>query len=157
MDRCHYCQLKEFEKYILAPVTITNDLDESYIDPNFMFIQRCIASEGVDYVSDEFRSGCECASGADCAIGCSDQADSQGVGHGIAYDRFGYLRDEILLNGTPIYECHDDCACDRWCPNKVINRGRTIPLDIFRTEGRGWGKSGERLLRQSLLYAQAQQ
>lgn len=39
-----------------------------------------------------------------------------------------------------IYECHSGCACSAECPNRVVERGRRIPLQIFRTEGRGWGE-----------------
>ncbi|KAG6105625.1 Histone-lysine N-methyltransferase, H3 lysine-9 specific dim-5 [Claviceps sp. LM219 group G6] len=39
----------------------------------------------------------------------------------------------------PIYECHQGCCCTRDCPNRVVERGRTVPLQIFRTDDRGWG------------------
>ena len=51
----------------------------------------------------------------------------------------GLLRSRILLSGEPIYECHNGCACSLQCPNRVVERGRTVPLQIFRTEDRGWG------------------
>ncbi|KAG5953538.1 Histone-lysine N-methyltransferase, H3 lysine-9 specific dim-5 [Claviceps arundinis] len=37
----------------------------------------------------------------------------------------------------PIYECHQGCCCTRDCPNRVVERGRTVPLQIFRTDDRG--------------------
>lgn len=51
----------------------------------------------------------------------------------------GLLRSRILHSREPIYECHEGCNCSLKCPNRVVERGRTVPLQIFRTEDRGWG------------------
>jgi histone-lysine N-methyltransferase SUV39H len=51
----------------------------------------------------------------------------------------GMLRSRILQSREPIYECHTGCSCSARCPNRVVERGRTVPLQIFRTEDRGWG------------------
>lgn len=51
----------------------------------------------------------------------------------------GLLRDRVLQSQEPIYECHQGCACSKDCPNRVVERGRTVPLQIFRTKDRGWG------------------
>jgi [histone H3]-lysine9 N-trimethyltransferase SUV39H len=56
--------------------------------------------------------------------------------HGV---KAGLLRSKILQSREPIYECHEGCRCSRECPNRVVERGRTIPLQIFQTENRGWG------------------
>jgi histone-lysine N-methyltransferase SUV39H len=51
----------------------------------------------------------------------------------------GHLRSKLHDSKVPLYECHQGCACSNDCPNRVVERGRTIPLQIFRTEERGWG------------------
>lgn len=53
----------------------------------------------------------------------------------------GLLRGSKLPSRDPIYECHDGCRCEKAaCPNRVVERGRQVPLQIFRTDnGRGWG------------------
>lgn len=51
----------------------------------------------------------------------------------------GMLRGRILESREPLYECHQGCNCSLQCPNRVVERGRTVPLQIFRTEDRGWG------------------
>ncbi|CAK7217326.1 hypothetical protein SCUCBS95973_003110 [Sporothrix curviconia] len=67
----------------------------------------------------------------------------------------GLLRSRYLDSREPIYECHEGCACaaasgadsmtdggadsGEACANRVVERGRRIPLQIFRTEDRGWG------------------
>lgn len=54
----------------------------------------------------------------------------------------GLLRGSQLDSPAAIYECHEGCQCDKAsCPNRIVERGRQVPLQIFRTEdGRGWGK-----------------
>ncbi len=56
--------------------------------------------------------------------------------HGV---RAGHLRSGILTSRDPIYECHERCACGPGCPNRVVERGRRVPLQVFRTANRGWG------------------
>lgn len=52
----------------------------------------------------------------------------------------GLLRSSELHSRMPIYECHEGCKCSANCPNRIVERGRQVPLQIFRTEnGRGWG------------------
>lgn len=53
----------------------------------------------------------------------------------------GLLRGSKLPSRDPIYECHDGCRCEKSsCPNRVVEKGRQVPLQIFRTNnGRGWG------------------
>lgn len=56
--------------------------------------------------------------------------------HGI---KKGLMRSEMLDTKLPLYECHESCSCSASCPNCVVEQGRTVPLQIFRTENRGWG------------------
>lgn len=51
----------------------------------------------------------------------------------------GLLRSKMLNSKEPLYECHAGCSCSMSCPNRVVERGRTVPLQIFRTPDRGWG------------------
>lgn len=53
----------------------------------------------------------------------------------------GLLRSRYLKSRDPIYECHEECACSSTndCVNRVVERGRRVPLQIFRTQDRGWG------------------
>ncbi|KAL2281313.1 hypothetical protein FJTKL_11732 [Diaporthe vaccinii] len=53
----------------------------------------------------------------------------------------GLLRSSYLNSRAPIYECHEACRCPQeYCPNRVVERGRKVPLQIFRTaDNRGWG------------------
>ncbi|KAM0325713.1 hypothetical protein ACHAQA_007013 [Verticillium albo-atrum] len=55
----------------------------------------------------------------------------------------GLLRSKFLHSGEtstePLYECHEGCGCSERCPNRVMERGRRVALQIFRTARTGWG------------------
>lgn len=121
-----------------------------------------VLGDGVELAEDSFRSGCDCGSDANCQYtGChcladlDDDEDEEGrdstfmdldepkARKAYAYHAHGtkaeLLRTKYHNSKIPIYECHQGCACSFECPNRVVERGRTIPLQIFRTTDRGWG------------------
>lgn len=84
------------------------------------------------------------------ATGRGGRSGRTSVGDTSAKKRFAYhsmgakkgmLKGNILHSREPIYECHEGCKCSRDCPNRVVERGRQVPLQIFRTDegARGWG------------------
>ncbi|KAI9738938.1 MAG: hypothetical protein M1818_005252 [Claussenomyces sp. TS43310] len=150
---CHFCQLAKFSTYERYPITICNDVDDSTLPSDFSFIERSILCDGVRAAEEAFRTGCECQEDQDCErIGCHCLQDmdipeqSPGPRTKIhAYRSRGSnrdcLRQHLLDSREPIYECHDKCQCSSECRNRVVERGRRVPLEIFRTfDGRGWGK-----------------
>ena len=46
-----------------------------------------------------------------------------------------FYRDERY----PIYECNVNCRCGPICKSRVVQKGREVPLTIFKTPNRGWG------------------
>lgn len=155
-NTCHWCQLRSFETHGEMPISIVNEIDDEPLPTNFRFINRIVYGEGVKPAEDSFRSGCSCdEAGHDCQFsGCSCLEDiaAEGEGHEVsdilrcAYHtkgrNAGLLRPELLNSSDPLYECHESCACSpQSCPNRVVQRGRTVPLQIIRTVNRGWGES----------------
>ncbi|XP_067648563.1 histone-lysine N-methyltransferase Su(var)3-9 isoform X1 [Eurosta solidaginis] len=123
-----------------APVTIENRVDLDVIDVVFKYIKESFAGKNVK-MQEESPIGCkcenECAPLSSC---CARMADSY-----FAYDKSGRLR---IRPGEAIYECNSRCACDDECINRVIQRGRSNSLCIFRTSnGCGWGVRTEKVLR----------
>ncbi|KAF9010978.1 SET domain-containing protein [Hymenopellis radicata] len=58
-----------------------------------------------------------------------------------AYDNsknFSFLFDSKLTSKC-VVECNKYCACDLSCPNRVAQRPRQIPIEIFKTKRCGWG------------------
>ncbi|KAL5615675.1 hypothetical protein BROUX41_005707 [Berkeleyomyces rouxiae] len=164
-EDCHWCQIRAFPSHKMAPITIVNDADDTVMPRNFRFISTIQYGPGVAPVEDNFRSGCDCTDDRACQTrGCSclgevmsddssDESDGTGADHKsgpskkillTAYHvrgpQAGLLRQTALTSLAPIYECHQACSCSRKCVNRVVERGRTVPLQIFRTSnGRGWG------------------
>ncbi|KAI1322470.1 SET domain-containing protein [Xylariaceae sp. FL0255] len=158
---CHFCQIRTFATHSQYPITIVNTQDDSTIQPDFRFTETAIRAKNVEPTRAEFLTGCECEEGEDCqysSCNClqdveddstDDDEDDEDEANGhyqkkaYAYHshgaKAGHLRSKILTSRNPIYECHESCACGADCPNRVVERGRTVPLQIFRTENRGWG------------------
>ena len=38
-----------------------------------------------------------------------------------------------------IFECNSKCSCNNRCPNRVVQMGMRVRLQIFRTKEKGWG------------------
>ena len=39
-----------------------------------------------------------------------------------------------------VYECNRHCDCGPGCKTRVVQKGRKVPLQIFKTENRGFGE-----------------
>lgn len=136
-------------------ITITNHLDQ---DPCpslvFEFIPQNqpsgdLARQDLKKVlfNRDYVAGCECLMDCSLDIGHSCSCIVDKLWHfedGVeavtfAYDEQGRVIDRILEETLPIYECTEVCACSMQCPNKVVMRGRQLPLEIFKTTAKGWG------------------
>lgn len=59
---------------------------------------------------------------------------------GTKIQRTGCLVPFYLNSRRPIYECNDKCMCGKFCRNKLVQFGRTVEVEIFKTgTARGWG------------------
>jgi len=59
---------------------------------------------------------------------------------GTKIQKTGCLVPFYLNSRHPIYECNDKCKCGPACRNKLVQFGRTVEVEIFKTtSGRGWG------------------
>ncbi|KAG7170690.1 histone-lysine N-methyltransferase SUV39H2-like [Homarus americanus] len=128
-----------------AKLFVENFVDLTLPPMDFIYINECRAGEGVMIPSDPLV-GCECT---DCAVDhkscCPKQMNSWFV-----YNKYGRLKVSL---GTPIYECNNLCKCGPNCMNRVVQKGRSISLCIFRTANkRGWGvKTTENIKKDSLV------
>lgn len=150
-ENCQWCQLAAFEDYEKYPIIITNEVDNVALPETFRFIQHSIYREGVEPAEDAFLTGCECEHPKDCEEkGCSCTEDvEKPPGTKIAAHKMQYqvgtgyrncLKEGFLNQRQAIFECNDKCACGPSCKNRVVERGRKLPLEIFKTsDDRGWG------------------
>ncbi|MCJ1400719.1 hypothetical protein MMC11_003927 [Xylographa trunciseda] len=133
------------------PVTLFNNIDDSTPPTNFQFIDQYVFGPGTKRVDKEFRSGCTCyqdSREAGCSsLHCECLEDTavgeNGKSDGFAYygsgPKTGLLRYKYLKTRNVIYECNELCACKDNCKSRVVQKGRQVPLDIFKTRNRGWG------------------
>lgn len=114
------------------PIKVTNDVDLEGPPENFIYINDYLPGEGVSIPEDPpFGCACEPTCSSHKKRCCPTTA-----GGFYAYKN-GLVR---VPKGTPIYECNNRCKCGSECGNRVVQKGRTKKLCIFRTSsGCGWG------------------
>ncbi len=55
-------------------------------------------------------------------------------------------------SGSGFRECNDACACNApamTCYNTVLQKGITLPLEVFRTKGKGWYEASRLVVNRS--------
>lgn len=143
---------KKLERLRGPPVSVVNDIDETSPPPSFDFVNESIIGKDVEQADEEFMSGCECReeNGRNCgceyrSCHCLQQSDRDENGHvhfpyAASQRNRGCLRQVYLDSRFHIYECNQKCNCKANCKNKLVQHGRQVPLEIFKTTNRGWGK-----------------
>lgn len=117
------------------PLKCINEIDDEK-PPVVEFLNQCVPC--VDDLSAsnalEFTPGCLCQGVChQKTCNCAKEMHEQ---------RFPYDGKGCLVNwppGTPIYECNSNCQCDTLCKNRVLQKGVTILMEVYKTKNRGWG------------------
>ncbi|KAJ5301754.1 hypothetical protein N7508_006617 [Penicillium antarcticum] len=113
---------------------------------NFEFTNDYIDRPGVFRVQQEYNYGCSCDEG-NCSISscdCLDQekdSEDRIVPYGNSNDRPGLIvaSQKFLVRKAMIMECNSLCSCNGDCWNHVVQKGRTVRLQIFDAGQRGFG------------------
>lgn len=122
------------------------DIDDeklAILSANFGFIDEYKLQDGVAPVPSEFIAGCDCDGpcdeySCDC-LGEELNSDRKIVPYHVVDGRW-VLRPDFLKRKSIISECSSKCSCQgRQCWNHVVQRGRSIRLEIFDTGARGFG------------------
>ena len=134
-------------------LTLFNDVDEDRSPLQFRFIEECVCTHGTARVSEEFQHGCKCYPDNGRNMGCEylscDCLDDSAKAfngkkmfpYAASGEQKGCLRNPILNTRNHIFECNVRCSCQLNCKNRVVQHGRQVPLEIFKTQARGWGQS----------------
>lgn len=112
-------------KNLKSKVTVVNEVD-SELPTDFIYVDQLKYTAPVQPPDPDFLPGCQCVD-RDCSEGCHDV---------VAYDKNGKL---LIHQGTAIYECNQSCECGPKCKNRVVQKGRRIPLQVYKTQCKGWG------------------
>uniref|UniRef100_A0A8P4GQN8 Histone-lysine N-methyltransferase SETDB2 n=1 Tax=Dicentrarchus labrax TaxID=13489 RepID=A0A8P4GQN8_DICLA len=114
-------------------------------------VELCVGDDGARpadfrYRKDRWPHGCFLSRGptlfnacCDCTDGCSDAERCACVAMTTGGRRYSHHRlEEPVPSG--VYECGPWCGCDRArCQNRLVQRGIRVRLQVFPTDGRGWG------------------
>lgn len=130
---------EKLDKLKGPPVTLINGIGDNEHSPplEFELIECLRLGDGVPPFDAAFQCGCQCP-----ASGCTDTKQCDCL-DGIDPRQFAYKGGKIRPgrgNGNSIVECNDSCSCTMECENRVVQQGRQIPIQIFRTPSKGWGE-----------------
>ncbi|CAJ1086872.1 histone-lysine N-methyltransferase SETDB2-like isoform X1 [Xyrichtys novacula] len=114
-------------------------------------VELCVGEGGTRppdfrYRKDRWPHGCFLSRGptpfkacCDCTDGCSDKQRCACVAMTTGGRHYKHHRlEEQIPSG--VFECGPWCGCDRArCQNRLVQRGIRVRLQVFQTEGRGWG------------------
>ena len=135
---------------VLNNVSIVNMIDDTSPPLDFQFVVENVLRDGVEQASDDFMIGCGCRKDNGRNMGCEylscscldDVINSEGkkqFPYSQAKFNTACLRDAFIKGRNHIYECNKKCNCNKNCKNRVVQHGRTVGLEIFKTTNRGWG------------------
>ncbi|XVE82696.1 hypothetical protein DITRI_Ditri16bG0026600 [Diplodiscus trichospermus] len=123
---------------------------------NFSYVTKSLLDQSLDLDAESLQLGCTCSNSTCCPETCdhvylfdNDYEDARDIYGKPMRGRFPY--DDkgriILEEGYLVYECNHKCSCNRMCPNRVLQNGVRVKLEVFKTKNKGWGvRAGEPIL-----------
>lgn len=140
------------------PITITNDIDGRGLNGKFQFISEYVIREGVKRQPAHLNGHINCSRscvGGDCSpytCGCMRNEKTQLANGGAPVPTYRQRPDGLIVltetflrlsktehAKSEIVECNTNCHCDETCFNRVVQKGRTLPLEIYMTRFCGFG------------------
>ncbi|KAI3964942.1 hypothetical protein MKW92_031282 [Papaver armeniacum] len=114
-----------------VPVCLVNDVDAEKGPAHFTYVPTIKYSKPINSMQPSI--GCNCRSS--CAPGdpnCSCVIKNNGD--------LPYISNGVLVIRSPfVHECGPSCLCYPNCKNQVSQNGLKIKLEVFKTQGKGWG------------------
>lgn len=124
---------------------------------SFTYVTKPLLDQSLDLDAESLQLGCACANSTCFPDTCdhvylfdNDYEDAKDIDGKSMHGRFPYDQTGrvILEEGYLIYECNHMCSCDRTCPNRVLQNGVRVKLEVFKTENKGWAvRAGQAILR----------
>lgn len=143
-----------------APLTFENRLNTRQLDGKFQFVDRYVLSKKIQKKKQQSfhpMRHCQCLDNqcnTDCACfrhvidSDDDDGDQQRKRlesiqiYRRRQDGLVVLTDDFINHWhktIDIFECGQSCTCSSECVNRVAQKGRTVPLQIFETRKCGFG------------------
>ncbi|KAI5855663.1 histone-lysine N-methyltransferase, H3 lysine-9 specific [Tricharina praecox] len=140
----HHKFLKKLAKIEGPQITLVNSVDDEPCPPlDFEFIKELRLTDslkeiaGVTTWNNNFTVGCSCP-----VTGCVDKENCDCLDElpeetgRKQYDKHGRI---TRNNQYAIFECNSRCNCGPQCSSRVVQKGRKVKLEIFKTTNKGWG------------------
>ncbi|KAL9123606.1 MAG: hypothetical protein Q9217_006977, partial [Psora testacea] len=137
---------------VLNNVNLINDVDNASPPTDFRFIEKSVLGPGVERATEDVMLGCGCQKKYGQPFGCVyldycsciedsavDNHGKKSFPYGASEANYRCLRPAYLNSRNHIYECNSRCDCTERCKNRVVQHGRQVKLEIFKTKNRGWG------------------
>ncbi|KAI0218690.1 Histone-lysine N-methyltransferase EHMT2 [Lamellibrachia satsuma] len=118
------------------PLPLVNGVDEENYPTDFQYLMAHAETSpmNINHVITSLQC-CQCRDNC-CSTFCICSRNSVKCW----YDKEGrLLKDFNYMDPPLIFECNKACSCWANCRNRVIQLGITCRLQVFRTNGRGWG------------------
>ena len=139
---------------ILDDTYLVNDIDNDSPPTDFRFVENSILGPGVERATEDVMLGCGCQKKYKQPFGCVyldycsciedsvvDKNGKKSFPYGASEKNYRCLRPAYLNSRNHIYECNSRCDCTSICKNRVVQHGRQVELEIFKTKNRGWGEN----------------
>ncbi|XP_027361259.1 histone-lysine N-methyltransferase SUVR5-like isoform X2 [Abrus precatorius] len=124
---------------------------------SFTYVTKPILDQSLSLDSECLQLGCACSYPTCCPETCdhvylfgNDYDDAKDIFGKPMRGRFPYDENGriILEEGYLVSECNHMCKCNKACPNRVLQNGVRVKLEVFKTEKKGWAvRAGEAILR----------
>lgn len=112
----------------LIPICAVNTFDNEK-PPAFSYIAKMMYADWTNLLPPQ---GCDCTGRCSDSLRCSCACKNGGENP--------YNHNGAIVEAKPlVYECGPSCKCPPSCYNRVSQNGIKLPLEIFKTETRGWG------------------
>ncbi|XP_029464207.1 histone-lysine N-methyltransferase SETMAR-like [Rhinatrema bivittatum] len=103
--------------------------------PLFQYTPEHVAGAGADLDPTEISfPGCDCLGTVCLPDSCPC------LRHSANYSELRLIIDRSeVRHAKPVFECNIMCKCGDSCPNRVVQRGLQVQLQVFQTGQKGWG------------------
>lgn len=118
------------------PIQVVNGVDDEPPPSDFYYVlESCETSDIHVDTNVTYLQSCKCEDNcASLQCSCSVMSFQCWYGEG------GRLVPQFFITEPPLlFECNKLCLCRKSCRNRVVQFGIKCRLQIFRTEGKGWG------------------
>eukprot|EP01018_Ginkgo_biloba_P028126 Gb_09467 [translate_table: standard] len=127
----------------------SNDLHMDTYMPwqNFSYITERLLDPSLGLDTKSSQLGCTCTQQQCFPESCdhvylfdNDNDDAEDIYGQAMHGRFPYDENGriILEEGFLVYECNSMCSCHKECPNRVLQKGVQVKLEVYKTKHKGW-------------------